>query len=102
MESIFVHLYPLVGVVSLMGYMPQIWRLIRAKTLESEISLHSWMTWVGTYCISLGYAALHLRDFMLILTVVLNLAATVAVVGLVLYNRHVRFAARAPARIENR
>lgn len=92
MEHIFITLYPLVAVVSLIGYAPQILKLIRAKTPEDGISLSSWWTWVFTYVISLGYGIFHLKDALFIINTAFGLIAILAVIGLVVYNRHIRFA----------
>ena len=91
MEQIFVSLYPLVAIVSLLGYLPQIMALVRAKTSDDKISLQSWCTWVFTYCISMGYGIFHLKDPLFIANTVFGLSAILTVIGLVVYNRHFRF-----------
>lgn len=91
MESFFVALYPLVALVSFSGYVPQIIKLIRAKTPMDGISVQSWLTWMSNCCISMGYGFFHLKDLMFVATMATSFCSMTAVVGLVLYNRHLRF-----------
>jgi len=92
MEQIFVYLYPVVTVGSLAGYLPQIIKLARANSADDKIALQSWLTWIGTYVISLGYGVFHLKDTMFVATTCISMVSMIVVVCLVLYNRHVRFA----------
>lgn len=91
MEQIFVFLYPMVGLISLGGYMPQIVKLARATSADDKIALSSWYMWLVTYTISIGYGAFHLKDWLFCTTMAVGLASALVVVGLVLYNRHYRF-----------
>jgi len=100
MEQIFVYLYPVVTVGSLAGYLPQILKLARANSADDKIALQSWLTWIGTYIISLGYGLFHLKDPMFVTTTCISMASMVVVVCLVLYNRHVRFAKVIPEAAE--
>lgn len=91
MEQLFVALYPLVAIVSLAAYIPQIMELVKAKNADDKISLKSWCLWIFTYTLTLGYGITHLKDPMFIATTIFGLAAIVTVVGLVTYNRYFRF-----------
>ena len=92
MESVFVFLYPLLTINTIIAYLPQIVQLIKAEKASDDISLTSWYLWLGGGVIALGYGLFHLQDFMFCLTTALNLLFMGAVVGLILYNRHIRFA----------
>ncbi len=91
MEQLFIFLYPLVGIFSLGGYLPQIVKLARATSADDKIALSSWYMWLVTYTVSIGYGAFHLKDPLFCLTMGVGFAAALVVVGLVLYNRHYRF-----------
>lgn len=93
MESVFVFLYPLLTINTIIAYLPQIVQLMKAEKASDDISLTSWYLWIGGGVIALGYGLFHLQDFMFCLTTGLNLVFMGAVVGLILYNRHVRFVA---------
>lgn len=87
MEKLFVILYPCVALISVAGYLPQIVKLVRAKGRVDGISLRSWLMWIATSCISLGYGIFHLQDLMFSLTVAASLAAMLVVAYLVIRNR---------------
>jgi len=91
MESVFVALYPLVALISFSGYIPQIIRLLRAKTPIDGISIQSWCTWIINCIISMGYGFFHLKDLMFVATMATSMTSMMVVVSLVLYNRHMRF-----------
>lgn len=86
-------LYPVVPLVGLAGYGPQIIKLARTRTIPDSISLSSWYIWTLTWIISLGYAAFVLMDFLLIVTFTLNLICNSIVIGITLYKQ------RLPVRI---
>lgn len=87
MENLFVYLYPLVSLVSLMAYLPQLKSLILSKSDCRDISVTSWAMWTATSSISLGYGMSHLNDTMFIITTIINLTCCAAVTGIVLYKR---------------
>lgn len=91
MEEIFVILYPLLTINTIIGYLPQIRQLVKADKPTDDISLSSWYMWIFGSVIALGYGLFHLQDFMFCVTTGVNLVLMVAVVALVLYNKHIRF-----------
>lgn len=95
MEDVFVFLYPLLTINTIIAYLPQIMQLVKAEKASDDISLTSWYLWIGGSVIALGYGMFHLHDLMFCLTTGLNLLFMVTLVALVLYNRYVRFAAPA-------
>ncbi len=60
--SIIGTLYSTVGIMVLVGYMPQIIRLWKTHTDCRDISLHSWMIWNYTASVSLLYSVFELPD----------------------------------------
>lgn len=91
-ENLFLYLYPLVGVATVFGYMPQIIALIRSNTPQDGLALSSWVLWVVTQTITVGYGVFQLNDWMFIVSSTASLVMMLAVVVLVVYNRHIRFA----------
>lgn len=87
MDQLFVYFYPMVTVISIMAYLPQIKSLMTVKSSCSEIALSSWYLWMFSSAISIGYGAFHLKDFMFTLTCAVSFVLMAAVVGLVLYRR---------------
>ena len=87
MKDLFILLYPLVTVISIFGYLPQIKALLFTNSNCADISLSSWYLWIVSSAISLGYGYFHLKDFMFVLTTGAGLVLMLAVVGLVLYRR---------------
>lgn len=103
MENVFVILYPLLTINTIIGYLPQIRQLIKATKPTDDISLSSWYLWILGSVIALGYGVFHLQDFMFCLTTSVNMVLMIAVVALVLYNNHLRFAQAmqtAPAKVK--
>ncbi len=94
MEWLFVKLYPLVALLSFSGYVPQIIKLIRARTHHDGMALQTWLTFALTSLISLGYGIFHLKDGLFIATVSTTLVCVVSVVSLLVYNRYFRFRVR--------
>lgn len=91
MGQLFMFLYPLVMIISTAGYFSQILALIKADGPHDRISLTTWWMWVSSGSISLGYGVFCLHDTMFIITAAVGLTLTVAITGMVLYNRHIRF-----------
>ncbi len=91
MAKLFITLYPLAGLSYILGYIPQIIKLIQADRPPRNLSMGSWFIWIGGNILTIGYGHYHLTDFMLVLTSVLCLGLSVAVIGLSYYNAHFRF-----------
>ena len=91
MEDFFVFLYPLVAIISISAYLPQLKILICAKTPEDNISLSSWFLWMFSNIITFGYGFYHLQDFLFCLTIGTSLFLISLTICIILYNRHIRF-----------
>ena len=92
MEQFFVFLYPVVVLVSIIGYIPQIKELFTAKEKLVGISLSSWMIWLLSSFLLLWYGVFHLQDFMFCLTTGVATALIAGTTALVVYNRYFQFA----------
>ena len=89
--SLFVFLYPLVVIISIVGYFPQIKNLIWTDTKPVNISIHSWYIWCLSGFLTLGYAVFHLKDLMFTLTSAVSFLLIVATTALIHYNLYYRF-----------
>ncbi|MBK66678.1 MAG: hypothetical protein CMP22_00935 [Rickettsiales bacterium] len=89
--DIFVFLYPVVVLISIAGYLPQIKSLITATSEPDNISIHSWYIWGLSAFLTLGYGLSHLNDFMFNLTAAINFGFVAFTTILIYYNMHFRF-----------
>jgi uncharacterized protein with PQ loop repeat len=90
-KTIFFNLYPVVGIITVFGYIPQIKSLLRAKRSPNNISIKSWLLWVLSAFISLGYGVYCLNDMPFIIMTLIGLFLMLYVIGLILYRRYVTF-----------
>lgn len=86
MEDLFIYLYPLVTINSILAYLPQWMTLYKADDLES-FSISSWVMWIVGSAISLGYGVFHLQDMMFCITTGVGLLFMIGIVSTVLYKR---------------
>ena len=82
-------LYSTVGVVLLIGFIPQILRLIRTHTDCRDISISTWMIWNYTACVSLIYSIIVLPDLKFALVNAVNVMGVNSIIALTLYKRHI-------------
>lgn len=80
-------LYSSVGIVIAVSYLPQVLRLLRAKSRCIEISLMSWAIWNYTSIISLLYSVYDLGDLKLSIVNVINVIFINLIIGITLYKR---------------
>ena len=84
-NDLFTVLYPLVPLISLIGYSQQIFVLIKVKHVPTSVCLKTWSTWTLTAIITLGYAVFCINDHMLILTCILSVTCHFAIIALRIY-----------------
>ena len=84
---VFEYMYPVVPVIALIGYGPQLITALKARDDMRNISLLTWFVWLGTWAIGLGYSSITMADFMLSLTAGINLVLHILFIGIVLYKR---------------
>jgi lipid-A-disaccharide synthase-like uncharacterized protein len=87
MEALFVSLYPLVTILHILAYFPQIKALSSSNADVTVIPAVTWFIWLGTNILSLGYNFFHIQDRMLCLTTGLSTILMCTVLGLILYHR---------------
>jgi hypothetical protein len=87
MGELFVYLYPLVTIISVLGYIPQIKSLIKTQSNCADIALSSWYLWTVSSLISIGYGLFHIKDVMFIITCTISFILIASVTALILYRR---------------
>lgn len=91
METFFLYTYPLVGIISLCAFIPQITALIKSTTSPANVSIKSWFLWTVTSIISFGYGVYILQDFMFCMMMGVTMVLNTVVISLILYKRYVVF-----------
>jgi hypothetical protein len=84
----FMFMYPIVPLVGITGYLPQIINLFRTTEAPKSISLSTWMIWTITWIVSFGYAIFSLQDLLFATTSGMNLVGHVLIIALAIYKRH--------------
>ena len=85
--SIIDFLYSGIAVIAIIGYTPQIIKLWKSNTDSKDVSLLTWLIWMGTWVISLFYGILELQDLKFCIVAIINLIGHVFIIGLTLRNR---------------
>ena len=81
-------LYASVGIVVLVGYMPQIFNLIRTQTNCPDISIPAWLVWLYTAIVSLLYSFFILEDLKLNLVNTVNVTCITIIILVTAYKRY--------------
>jgi hypothetical protein len=80
-------MYPIVPLVGLAGFLPQVITLLRTREAPISISLSTWFVWTMTWVISFGYAAFVLHDVLFAATAGMNIVGHIVIIGLTIYKR---------------
>ncbi len=88
MENLFTMIYPIVGIIGVLGYIPQIKELLKRDCDTSGISLQSWYMWIFASYVTYGYAQFAVKDAMFAITALVTAILITAVTGLILLRRH--------------
>ncbi len=80
-------LYSMVIVVNVLAYVPQILKLLHARSDCREISLQTWTLWLATALITIAYAALRVNDPKFIIASLANGSCIAIVTVLILRAR---------------
>lgn len=86
-EQIISHLYAIVFLIGLAGYVPQIFALVKNDTDTKSISLLTWWVWLSSWIISLLYGVLCLSDIKFCIVASINIAGHITVMALIYYKR---------------
>lgn len=89
--TIISRLYAVVGLISVMGYAPQIRTLLQGAKAPTEISVKTWTIWMFEGMVSLSYGIVCLHDFMFCLLMAVDVVCMAVIIGLVLNNRYVKY-----------
>lgn len=85
--ELFTLIYPIVPLVGMAGFVPQILTLLAMKEAPKSISLLTWYIWTCTWLVSFGYAVFALQDLLFTLTCGMNLIGHCVIIGLTVYKR---------------
>ena len=91
MSFVFSHLYPLVSLLSVYAYMPQIRLLLRAEGASQDMSMRSWLLWVIGASVTFGYAWSCGHDASFRFISFVSMILTLSIFSILAYNRLVRF-----------
>lgn len=94
LSDVFLFLYPIVPLVGLMGFVPQIIAIIKTDTALRSFSISTWLMWLSTWCISFGYGALCIQDMLFCITCAMNIIAHVFIIALVFVKRRNNYRTR--------
>lgn len=91
MIAILSFLYASVGFITLVGYLPQIYALLKANGRSESISLSTWGFWCYTSTVAFLYALFVNGDKSIIFVSVVNAFGCWSILLLASYNRFIRF-----------
>ena len=91
MDIFIAQLYAIVGIISLVGYWPQIKLLLVSKRAPTEISIKTWTLWTLENVVALSYGIFCLEDMIFCLLTGLDLLLTSTIIILVMHNRYVKY-----------
>ncbi len=97
-ESLFVYLYPLLGISCFIGYLPQIKAFVTAQKAPTCFAIGTWIFWMAETSISFGYGYFHLKDAVFCALSALDFFLMGGIVALAVYTRYFRFPKRETAR----
>lgn len=83
-------MYPLVPLIGVSAYIPQLWSIIKEKTCVKSFSLAPWKIWLLSSFLAFGYSWFYLGDVMSSVTCALHMAFQIAVILKVYYKRSIR------------
>jgi len=84
----FTFMYPIVPLVGITGYLPQMINLFKTNEAPKSISLLTWMIWTSTWMVSFGYAVFSVQDLLFATTSGMNLVGHLFIIALAVYKRH--------------
>lgn len=87
LETLLMCSYTLVPIIFFIGYIPQVWALIKSNVDVKSFPLTMWVLWLIGSVISMAYGAFYLKDLLFCVTCFINLAPQALVVCFVTYHR---------------
>ncbi|MDD9911921.1 MAG: hypothetical protein OXR68_00985 [Alphaproteobacteria bacterium] len=90
-ENYLLAAYAIMGTISMFGYIPQIWTLVRSTGRSMSTPISTWSLWTVDALVSFLYAIFILKNIPTITLVGLDLCAALLITGLTIYNRFFRF-----------
>ncbi|HRV95962.1 MAG: hypothetical protein H6860_01450 [Rhodospirillales bacterium] len=87
MEDIINYIYPIVGLVSMYGYIPQIKDLMKKDADLTSMSVPMWFLWSVTGVISVLYTMIKVDDLMMNVTLGVETLLIIVVTGIIIHRR---------------
>lgn len=87
LSLIFGFLYPIVPIIAVGGYCPQLYAAFKSSTRMDSISLTTWSIWLFAWSVAFGYSAITIADAMLTFTAAVNILCHVLLIGMIVYKR---------------
>ncbi len=89
-EKFLVLAYAGNSIIAMIGYAPQIWKLVKDTTRSENFSLPTWALWVWTTLMTFSYATIVNGDPVFMIVSGAYFLGTSAIFALILYNRFLR------------
>lgn len=86
--AIFEFLYPIVPIIAIIGFCPQLIAAIKSKTRLESVSLTTWLIWLVSWGVALGYSAVTIADPMLTFTASVNILFHIVLIGTIIFKRY--------------
>jgi len=83
--------YTIMGLVSIIGYIPQIHTLAISTGLSKGVSIRTWIIWSLNQFTASTYAVTILHDPRVIMIFGLSFLGNIIILSLTIYNRYFRF-----------
>lgn len=90
-KGLIITAYTVMGLISLLGYIPQIHTLIISTGLSKGVSIKTWTIWSLNQFTASIYAMTILHDPRVILIFGLSFLGNITILTLTIYNRYFRF-----------
>lgn len=87
LSLIFGVLYPIVPIIAVGGYCPQLYAAFKSRTRMESVSLTTWLIWLFAWSVAFGYSAITVADAMLTFTAAVNILCHVLLIGMIVYKR---------------
>lgn len=86
-ENYLIIAYSIVGFIALVGYVPQILKLIRSDGQSQDISINTWAIWSFEALVAVCYAVWVLQDLLTVVIFGFDVVCSFLILSLAIYNR---------------
>lgn len=90
-EDYILAAYAIMGTISALGYIPQIWTLMKSTGRSMSTPISAWTLWTMEAFATFLYAVFILKDSPAMILVGINFLSALVITLLIIYNRYYRF-----------